>query len=91
MAAARAAVEWPAHLVAFDLPHTYVAQVLRQDVGALRRRHCLRTWTRNVPESVLAPAERVRVAQWHLDAGELPEQEPLREAARWALPAPEDG
>ncbi|WP_330269489.1 helix-turn-helix transcriptional regulator [Streptomyces griseorubiginosus] len=67
------------------LAHPYVAQVLRQDVGPLRRRHCLRIWTRKVPESLLSPAERVRLAQWHLDAGELPEQEPLREAVRCAL------
>ncbi|KUN29597.1 hypothetical protein AQJ23_02200 [Streptomyces antibioticus] len=69
------------------LAHPYVAQVLRQDAGPLRRRHCLRTWTRNVPESVLSPAERVRTAQWHLDAGDLPEQGPLREAVRCALRA----
>ncbi|MFF7946506.1 LuxR C-terminal-related transcriptional regulator [Streptomyces griseorubiginosus] len=67
------------------LTHPYVAQVLRQDVGPLRRRHCLRTWTRHVPESALSPAERVRVAQWHLDAGDLPAQEPLRNAVRCAL------
>lgn len=38
-----------------------------------------------MPESLLSPAERVRVAQWHLDAGQRPEQEPLREAVRCAL------
>ncbi|MFF7445552.1 MULTISPECIES: LuxR C-terminal-related transcriptional regulator [unclassified Streptomyces] len=65
--------------------HPYVGQVLRQDVGPLRSRHYLRSWARSVPQDILSPTERVRLALWHLDTGDLPDPEVLRQAARWAL------
>lgn len=65
--------------------HPYVGHVLRQDLGPLRRRHYLRRWTREVPREDLTPAERVRLAQWHLDAGDLPEHDLLWDGVRCAL------
>ncbi|MFJ8593465.1 LuxR C-terminal-related transcriptional regulator [Streptomyces sp. NPDC093598] len=65
--------------------HPYVGQVLRQDAGPLRRRHYLRIWAQGAPRENLTPAERVRLAQWHLDVGDLPEQGLLRDGVRCAL------
>ncbi|MEU2062440.1 LuxR C-terminal-related transcriptional regulator [Streptomyces sp. NPDC013455] len=65
--------------------HPYVGHVLRQDVGPLRRRHYLRTWTRAVPREDASPAERVRLALWHLDSGDLPGEDLLWDGVRCAL------
>ncbi|MFD7408648.1 LuxR C-terminal-related transcriptional regulator [Streptomyces sp. NPDC059866] len=68
-----------------EVAHPYVGHVLRQDVGPLRRRHYLRLWTGAAPREALAPAERVRLAQWHLDAGDLPQNDLLCDGVEYAL------
>ncbi|MFF7736573.1 LuxR C-terminal-related transcriptional regulator [Streptomyces sp. NPDC007984] len=66
--------------------HPYLGHVLRQGVAPLRRRHYLRLWTAALPEpDVQRPVDRVRLVQWHLDAGEVPEQSGLLDSAEHAL------
>ncbi|MFI2760700.1 LuxR C-terminal-related transcriptional regulator [Streptomyces echinatus] len=72
------------------IAHPYLGHVLRQDVAPLRRKHYLLTWTAALPQpAARPPAERVRLAQWHLDVGDTPEHEDLLAAARHALAAHE--
>ncbi|WP_435240871.1 LuxR C-terminal-related transcriptional regulator [Streptomyces cucumeris] len=72
------------------IAHPYLGQVLRQGVAPLRRKHYLRTWTGALPgPGARPPAERILLAQWHLDAGDVPAQETLLEAAQDALRAHE--
>ncbi|QKV91543.1 hypothetical protein HUT19_07095 [Streptomyces sp. NA02950] len=75
---------------AVRIAHPYLGHVLRQGVAPLRRKHYLRTWTGALPgPGVRLPAERILLAQWHLDAGDVPAQDALLEAAQDALRAHE--
>ncbi|MBL1096618.1 helix-turn-helix transcriptional regulator [Streptomyces coffeae] len=72
------------------IAHPYLGQVLRQGVAPLRRKHYLRTWSGALPgPEVRPPAERILLAEWHLDTGGVPGQDALLEAAQDALRAHE--
>ncbi|MFF5477740.1 LuxR C-terminal-related transcriptional regulator [Streptomyces sp. NPDC012935] len=66
--------------------HPYLGHVLRQSVAPLRRRHYLRTWAAALPPlDARRPVDRVRLTQWHLDAGDIPEQGLLLDSVAQAL------
>ncbi|MBL1083484.1 AAA family ATPase [Streptomyces actinomycinicus] len=69
-----------------SIAHPYVGQVLRQEVGPLRRKHLLRTWVQALPPpSGRLPAESVRLAEWHLESGDVPDESLLLATAQHAL------
>ncbi|MBL1083471.1 hypothetical protein JK359_16075 [Streptomyces actinomycinicus] len=68
------------------IAHPYLGHVLRQDAARSRSKHHLRTWKAILPEAAAQPAaQQVRLAQWHLDAGDVPSYDDLISATRHAL------
>ncbi|MFK0263234.1 LuxR C-terminal-related transcriptional regulator [Streptomyces angustmyceticus] len=76
----------PRPVGALGIAHPYLGQVLRQDAAPLRSREWVRTWAAALDaRGDQLPAERVRVAQWQLDTGLVPDEPSLLDAARHAL------
>ncbi|MEU9484071.1 LuxR C-terminal-related transcriptional regulator [Streptomyces decoyicus] len=71
---------------ALAVAHPYLGHVLRQDAAPLRSRNWAQNWAAVLDDrGDQLPTERVRLAQWQLDTGLVPDEPSLLAAARHAL------